>query len=135
MQSGMRKGPRPAEVYWIKIWMRRLPGPRLMARFFAVFARPAAPIHKFSGAALFGGMARKKPRLSRGLKMSVLRNPARRHRGGSENLRCALSALRSIRELRRPPGGCAERGALFAKIRTPPESELKGGVSGSAARL
>lgn len=53
--------------------------------------------------------SKKKPRLSRGFKMTLQRDPTHRHHSEPDNLRCALSALRSIRGLKKPPGGCAER--------------------------
>jgi len=35
MQKRDEEGPHLAEVYRIKMWLRCLPSPRLMARFFA----------------------------------------------------------------------------------------------------
>ena len=53
-----------------------------------------------SCSASFWGSSKKKPRLGRGFKVTASKEkvPTRRHHSGPDNLRCALSALPSIRE-------------------------------------
>jgi hypothetical protein len=62
------------------------------------------------------------PKSERGA-LALFSLAVRRLHSRPDNLRCALSALSSIRELRRPPG-VLPRSASFAKTRTPPESEF-----------
>jgi hypothetical protein len=90
------------------------------------------------GQARVRNRGQQKPRLGgRGFKVTNLRRSSLPvvACNGSENSRCALSALQSIRELRRPPGGVPS-GSCFAQAvrsrrrhqaRRPPPTKIRPG--------